>query len=198
MAYHWRRLGPREREELLALRKFVGHPWHRPPHFDISGRRTVLLTAACYEHKPVIGASISRMKDFSRLLLETADPDPVAWCVLPNHYHVLVSTEDLPGLLGNLGRLHGKTSREWNLEENSVGRKVWFGVSDRRMRSNGHYWATINYIHHNPVKHGYAKKWDEWPFSSAASYLDSEGRTAALEAWEQYPVGDYGKGWDDL
>jgi len=37
------------------------------------------------------------------------------------------------------------------------------------MRSEGHFWATLNYVHHNPVHHGYAvietsynKHRDEW------------------------------------
>jgi hypothetical protein len=65
------------------------------------------------------------------------------------------------------------------------------------LRSDSHFWATINYIHHNPVKHGHVTRWDEWPFSSAAEYLKEVGREEAIRIWKSYPILDYGKGWDD-
>ena len=64
------------------------------------------------------------------------------------------------------------------------------------MRNADHFWSTVNYIHHNPVKHGYVDQWLEWPFSSASDFLDSIGREQAMELWRKYPILDYGKGWD--
>jgi putative transposase len=55
----------------------------------------------------------------------------------------------------------------------------------------------MNYIHHNPVKHGYVRRWEAWPFSSAAEFIEKEGRERALELWTKHPVGETGKGWDD-
>jgi len=57
--------------------------------------------------------------------------------------------------------------------------------------------ATMNYIHHNPVHHGYVSDWCDWPYSSAGRFLDEVGRSRAAELWRQYPVLDYGAGWDD-
>jgi len=77
------------------------------------------------------------------------------------------------------------------------GRQVWHGVSDRAMRGPDHFWATMNYIHHNPVKHGYVRKWTEWPFSSVEDYLEEMGRENVELMWKTHPIFDYGKGWDD-
>jgi putative transposase len=96
-----------------------------------------------------------------------------------------------------LGKVHGTTSFRWNGEENQRGRKIWHSVSDRGMRNADHFWSTVNYIHHNPVKHGYVDQWTEWPFSSAGDFLDEIGRDQAVQLWKQYPLLDYGKGWDD-
>ena len=142
------------------------------------------------------------MADFCDQLLEVIQehPDlqsPAAWWVLPNHYHLLVKTADLKSLVAAMAKLHGGTSFRWNNEETCRGRKVWHGVPDRAMRSDSHFWATINYIHHNPVKHGHVTRWDEWPFSSAAEYLKEVGREEAIRIWKSYPILDYGKGWDD-
>ena len=56
----------------------------------------------------------------------------------------------------------------------------------------------IYYIHNNPVRHGYVKKWQEWPFSSAPEYLAAVGREQATAWWQEYPLLDYGAGWDEF
>ena len=95
-----------------------------------------------------------------------------------------------------MGRFHGRTSFQWNGEESTRGRKVWYKCTDRRVRSERHFWATVNYIHHNPVHHDYVQRWEEWPYSSAAAYLAELGRDEARRIWLKYPILDYGKGWD--
>ena len=196
MAYLWRKLTPERREALLAYRKLLKRPWHRPPHFD-QGAIHYHLTGACFEHRPHVGHSDDRMADFCLRLLDALAVPPAAWCVLPNHYHVLVRCSSVKEVTGDLGRLHGRLSFDWNGEEGTRGRQVWYSASDRGMRGPEHFWATVNYIHHNPVKHGYVEKWEDWPFSSAADFLEEVGREQASDLWRRYPVLDYGKGWDD-
>ena len=197
MPYLWRNLDPGKRGELIAYRRHLNRPWHRPPHLEQEGDRYYHLTAACLNHEPYIGHSPGRMAFFSHELLSAMPEPPAAWCVLPNHYHALVRCPDLKSTLQALGKLHGRTSFLWNGEENTRGRKVWCNSAERSMRSEDHFWATVNYIHHNPVKHGYVSLWNDWPFSSAADFLESVGREEALSLWKSHPILDYGKGWDD-
>ncbi len=201
MAYLWRRLTDSQRAEILTDRQMRKRPWRRPPHFD-QGNTFYHLTGACYEHRDWIGLSPQRMEEFCQALLDVFETHPscecpAAWCVLPNHYHALVRTSDLKSLVTALAKLHGGPSFQWNQEEECRGRQVWHGVADRAMRSEGHFWATVNYIHHNPVKHGYVNRWDEWPYSSAAEYLKEIGRDEAAVIWRKYPILDYGIRWDD-
>jgi putative transposase len=65
------------------------------------------------------------------------------------------------------------------------------------MKSTGHFHATINYIHHNPVKHQYVKKWSNWPWSSAIEFLQNHTRKEVMNLWKNYPIENYGQGWDD-
>ena len=196
MPYLWRRLTPEKQQALLEYRKRLKRPWHRPPHFN-QGNIHYYLTGACFEHQPHIGHSPERMAEFSGLLLDALPEPPSAWRVLPNHYHVLVRCADIKSTIRDLGKLHGSTSFRWNAGENQRGRKIWHSVSDRGMRNCDHFWSTVNYIHHNPVRHGYVTQWTDWPFSSACDYLEVVGRDQAVEFWKQYPHLDYGKGWDD-
>ncbi len=186
------------RRRALAERKQNQLPWHRPPHGDW-GEREYLLSAACYEHAPIIGTTTLRMGACEEELLATLNSQCetiYAWCVLPNHYHALVYTSKLRALLRVVGQFHGRTSWRWNGEEGKRGRQVWHDGTDRAMRSPAHFWTTLNYVHHNPVRHGYVEKWQDWPFSSAKRFPEEVGREKAERIWRAYPILDYGKGWD--
>lgn len=200
MKYAWRQMTDEQRTKALQERYSRDHPWHSPPHRGSDFESAYLFTAACYEHASVIGSSAERMNEFVNQLLAVMGSccsRIYAWVVLPNHYHVLVRTPDALNVIAELGTLHGRTSFEWNGQDHQRGRKVWHRAVETRIKSHEHQWATINYIHHNAVKHGYTQQWNEWPFSSAVSFLESVGRDEATHLWRTYPIQDYGKGWDD-
>ncbi len=199
MMYRWRRLTEEDRRDVLERRRQRGHPEHSPRHVD-SGDCAYHITAACFEHRAHIGHSMERMNAFAADWLDVLHADShkvAAWALLPNHYHALVHSDRVLALLAALGRLHGRTSHAWNGEENTRGRQVWCKAAETVMKSDGHYWATVNYIHHNPVKHRYVEKWTDWPWSSAGEWLERTGRTAAEEQWRKYPIREYGEGWDN-
>ena len=103
----------------------------------------------------------------------------IVWVILPDHYHLLFHSDRILELIEHLGR------------------KVWSGVVEIAMNSDRHFWATVNSVHNNPVKHGYADRWRDWPFGNAREYLESVGEDEAQRVWKDDPIGDYGKGWDD-
>jgi putative transposase len=196
--YRWRQLSEQERGSVLTYRRSNQLPWHSPPHYQCE-TGVYLITAACYEHRPVIGLSPARMADFERELLRdlcTSGEAVYAWVVLPNHYHALLRATNLKLLLTTLGQLHGRTSFRWNGEENRRGRKVWCNAAETGIKSDGHFYASLNYVLNNAVHHGYAKQWQDWPYSNAVEYLQVVGRNEAEQRWREYPVLDYGKAWD--
>ena len=195
--YNWRQMTEAQRAATLRLRKQLGQPWHGPPHgFE---KRWHHVSAACYDHCPIIGVTPERLAAFEKDLLCALAPvseGVSAWCVLPNHYHLLLQCMNLPAVRKALGALHGRTSHEWNATDGAGGRTCWHRCLPKPVKSESHRWATLNYIHHNPVHHGYVKRWQEWPFSSAEQYLETVGREFAERIWSEHPLFDYGKGWD--
>ena len=188
-----------QREYVLNLRKTDKRPWHSPPH-SFGHKTQFHLTAACYEHKHIIGTTSKRLSEFEHSLLDVLNKYSetiYAWCIMPNHYHVLLYSNEMKLLIGQIGRLHGRSSFTWNTEDNARGRKVWFRCLETAIKSESHFWSTVNYVHNNPVHHGYVKKWQEWCFSSASDFIDEMGSEKAVEIWEKYPTTGYGKGWDD-
>jgi putative transposase len=197
--YDWRKMSESDRTRALELRKARKLPWHTPPHLDFTVARQYLISASCYEHAPVIGKNSERMTYCEAEVLRICDglcSRIYAWCILPNHYHVLVRSDRIKELRGKLGQFNGRTSFQWNGEDHLRGRKVWYNCFERSMKSERHFWVTLNYVHHNPVHHGYVKKWTEWPWSSARRYLEEVGLERAQRTWLAYPILDYGKKWD--
>ncbi|MDX2110303.1 MAG: hypothetical protein SFY80_08700 [Verrucomicrobiota bacterium] len=198
--YIWRKLTPEARARMLEQRVRNQVPWRVPPLWEC-GHRHYLLTAACYEHLPIIGVTEERMNAFEDAILESLEPvvsQIVAWVLLPNHYHVLVSGDDVQRMRKTLGLLHGRTSRQWNLEDTRPARRVFHGSAETYMKSDRHLSATLNYIHHNPVKHRYVEKWTDWKWSSATAFLEEHGRETTAHLWKEYPIDDYGNDWDPV
>ena len=188
-----------QREKVLEDRARNGRPSHSVPHVASDTTTYYMVTAACFEHKPVIGQSPDRMTKFENDLVEILNENcqqVFAWTVLPNHYHVLIDTQNVEVVLQVLGQLHGRNSFCWNGEEDQRGRQVRCNAAETAMKSEGHYYASLNYVLHNAVHHGYVEKWADWPYCNAEQYLAASGREQAIQIWRSYPLYDYGKDWD--
>ncbi|MCU1267765.1 MAG: Transposase [Acidobacteria bacterium] len=197
--YDYRKMTLQQKREAVQYRRLRDRPWHSPPHWEFLGQRQFIISATCYEHKPVIGLTPERTAECEAGLLDMCAQfaqTTYAWCVLPNHYHLLLQTDRLAELRAEIGNFHGRSSFKWNGEDECRGRHVWYRCFDREIKSQRHFWATLNYIHHNPVLHGYVRTWQDWPWSSAAIFLERVGRERALKIWRKYPILDYGKKWD--
>jgi len=195
----WREWTPEQRRTILAERRQRHHPPHSPAHIESDHTSIYLITAACFEHVSIIGTTDDRLASFSTQLCELMHQQcrfVFAWVVLPNHYHVLCDVISLESLFQSIAKLHGRTSFEWNGEDKCRGRQTWCKAAETAMKSEGHFYASRNYVLHNPVHHGYCSKWTEWPFSSAAQYIEDVGREAAHRFWNSYPLHDFGKDWD--
>lgn len=196
--YTYRKLSPEVQKQWEKQRRITKVPWHAPAHFG-GEYKAYLITGACYEHQ-LIMESPDRMSEWQGKLIELLTKDSsselLAWVVLPNHYHVLLKT-DLATFGRRLGRLHNGISTQWNREDKKRGRKVWYRYADRAIRSERHFYATINYIHANPVKHGWIEDAKLWPWSSLSSYATRHGLSQLRNWWRDYPVDRMGDGWDD-
>jgi hypothetical protein len=64
------------------------------------------------------------------------------------------------------------------------------------IRHGSHLWTRFNYVHNNPVKHGYVRQLEDWPFSSYHYYLRTKGEEWLQDCWPRYPVIDYLEGDD--
>lgn len=195
--YDYRKWNDQQRREVVADRRFRNFPCHQPPHVKAT-KEYRIVTGTCFEHRPFLD-SPQRLDWFENTLLtslKSASYEVRSWVVLPNHYHLLLKIPDIEPFAKLVGRIHGRTSFQINREDKKRGRRVWFQYTDRVMRSDRHFYTTINYLHHNPVKHGYVDKQNEWRWSSFHTHLEQYGRRWLIDLWRDYPVREYGNKWD--
>jgi len=72
--YNWRNMTKEQQDSILKQRQFMHKPWHSPPHKTGETLRYI-LTAACYEHKNIIGLSSDRMAFFENELLNLVESE---------------------------------------------------------------------------------------------------------------------------
>ncbi|TBU75625.1 REP-associated tyrosine transposase [Phytopseudomonas daroniae] len=103
-----------------------------------------------------------------------------AWVVLPEHLHLLVRLPDGDSDFSNrLRRIKGSFSRQIPLpahRRQSLLGKGERGIWQRRfwehaIRDQEDWQRHIEYIHHNPVKHGLVDRVRDWPYSSFHAYV---------------------------
>jgi len=93
-----------------------------------------------------------------------------------------------------INRLHAITALKLNKLDNTKSRKVWYQYFDKCIRSEKDFWIRFNYIHNNPVKHGYVKNLNEledYKFSSYSQWLKKNSKEWMASCFAQYPVVDF-------
>jgi len=197
MHYAYRKMTSEEQKEVLAYRRYAGFPLHEPPHFERESN-IYLLTMTNFEHGHFMREE-SRRIEYERKLLDLITGIPESkvfgWSILPNHGHVLARV-DLTIFGQKIGRLHNGLSTQWNREDNTPGRTVWFRFTDRGIRNEGHFYAALNYCHFNAVKHGFVSAMELWRTSSVHLYLEQYSLETMNWLAVTYPVLNMGKGWD--
>jgi putative transposase len=92
----------------------------------------------------------------------------LAWCLMPNHVHVVVEMLTGHSLSDVVRSWKGFTARRANQRLRRSGPFWHADYFDRFMRNEEQLDRTINYVEQNPVKAGLVDCPDKWTWSSAA------------------------------
>jgi len=109
-----------------------------------------------------------------------ADVEVWAWCLMPNHVHLILTPSDSDGLRRALARVH----------------RSYAGIIQARRKRTGHFWqgrfgavamdeqhlaAALRYVSLNPVRARLAERAQDWRWSSTRAHLrGTEDRLTAL------------------
>jgi putative transposase len=100
-----------------------------------------------------------------------------AWCLMPNHVHLIAVPETRDGLARAIGEAHRRYTRRVNFREGWRG-YLWQGRFASFVMEGRHILAAVRYVERNPVRAGLVKRAWRWPWSSAAGHV--AGRTDVL------------------
>ena len=111
--------------------------------------------------------NIARIVEDTIFYYDKKKYDLAAWCIMPNHVHVLCSMQNGNTLSSVLHSWRSFSSNKINEQLNRRG-KVWMNeYFDRFIRNEEHFRKAVEYIHNNPVKAGLSPTPEQYPWSSA-------------------------------
>ncbi|WP_315741332.1 MULTISPECIES: transposase [unclassified Bradyrhizobium] len=117
-----------------------------------------------------------------------ADVEVWAWCLMPNHVHLILVPSDADGLRRALSRVH----------------RTYAGIVQARRKRSGHFWqgrfgavamdqahlaAALRYVSLNPVRARLVERAQDWRWSSTRAHLRGrdDGVTARAAVREIFP-----------
>jgi putative transposase len=188
-----------------------------PPHI-YEHNSCYFLSGGTVRHQRLLDSNAKRVlvRDVLKDAIRQYGVRLYAWVILADHYHLLLKTSDIAPIWKFVKRLHGDSAIRLNKADHASGRKVWYQYWDRFPRSERDFWGYFNYIHINPIKHGYVRISDgmllaedsevkiepghaldihqcllQYPHSSFHYYLREYGEEFLTDAWMRYPIPDY-------
>ncbi len=165
---------------------------YHPPH--IYQDETIYFITARTKNRENFFNTQRKCSLFSEVFersLKKFDFGMIGWVLNPNHYHILIEVSDGSMLGRFVQNLHSNLARIINKLERSEGRQIWYQYWDRCIRSERDLYTRLNYIHHNPIKHGLVLNIDEYEWSSYKIYMENKREEWLRECFEKYPIVDF-------
>jgi putative transposase len=159
---------------------------HRPAHLLLDNQH-YFITGAIHNRRRLLDAELKGvLTDLLNTIFSKAGWRLEHWVFLDNHYHLIAKSGDgsaLPGLIRDLHSKSGLAIRE----RSHCALPVWYNYWDYCLRDERDYCRHLNYLLWNPVKHGYVRDLNDWPFSSFHGLMAAEGREYLVRQFKAYP-----------
>lgn len=138
-------------------------------------------------------ADYSIYRDLLAEQLPKADVDLLAYCLMPNHVHLILIPHRVDSLARLLRKTHARYARRTNLKYDWQGH-LWQERFHSFVMDEEHLLAAGRYVELNPVRAGLCQRADEWPWSSvhfhmherADSLITAGGMRAYVGNWRTY------------
>jgi putative transposase len=137
-----------------------------------NARMTIFKNDGDYEaFERVLTQAVERME--TRLL---------AYCVMPNHWHLVVWPRKDGELSRFIGWLTLTHTQRWHAHRRSVGSgHVYQGrFKSFPVETDEHYHTVLRYVERNPLRAGLVRRAEQWRWSSLARWLRGSAEDQAL------------------
>ncbi len=106
-----------------------------------------------------------------------AEVEVWAYCLMPNHLHLIATPAHADGLAQAVGETHVRYTRRINTREGWTG-FLWEGRFKSSPMDEGYLRRCVRYVGLNPVRAGLTPRARDWPWSSVRAHV--EGRADRL------------------
>lgn len=100
-----------------------------------------------------------------------AEVEVWAYCLMPNHVHLIAAPTRAEGLAQAVGATHVRYTRKINQRERWTG-YLWQGRFASFPMDEGYLRQCARYVGLNPVRAGLVERAVDWPWSSVRAHLD--------------------------
>jgi putative transposase len=171
--------------------------WHHSPMHLFVPNMMYMVTASTLGKQHIFRGDdrLQILQDALFEVVEVYEWKLQAWAIFSNHYHFIAKApENATTLKKMIQRLHSQTSHVVNRLDSMGGRQVWFQYWDTCLTFEKSYYARLNYVHNNAVKHGLTEVASRYQFCSA-SWFETHAdevlrKKVALFAYDQVKVED--------
>jgi putative transposase len=96
-----------------------------------------------------------------------------AYCLMPNHVHIVLTPSDGDGLWRTFGELHRRYTGFINARRRTTGH-LWQGRFGSVAMDEAHFVAALRYVALNPVCARLVERAEDWRWSSTRAFLRRE------------------------
>jgi len=136
---------------------------------------------------------IGLLAEFSR----KADSEIWAYCLMPNHVHLVIVPAQEDGLRATLSQVHRRYTRQVNAREGWRGH-LWQERFHSFTMNERYLMTAVRYVENNPVAARLCTSPAQWPWSSARAHLAGQDDKVVSTApmlervsdWQAYLDGD--------
>ena len=136
------------------------------------------LTLVTHQRNPILIENIELLRQSFKVSREKYTYEIQAIVILPDHFHMIIlpeNAEDYPNIISQIKQhfsrhcdpiFYSHLSQSQSREKagyKPIWQKKYF---EHTIRTDEDYQKRFDYIHYNPVRHGYVLKTEDWQYSS--------------------------------
>jgi putative transposase len=160
---------------------------HTPNHLFLD-QAIYFVSGAIYQKRHLLAQDGHKavLLEYIREYCDKFEWELFHWVILDNHYHLILRSQEGKDLTRLFKAIHSRSAIDIHREIRRE-KPVWWNYWDYCPRNEKDTMIRINYLLYNPVKHGYAKKLQDYPYSSFHHRVEKVGRAALVEQFRTYP-----------
>jgi putative transposase len=165
--------------------------WPHAPAHRLGLEGAYMVTAGTYQKQHLFDGG-ARLSYLTKALLVLAQEHGLrlqAWSVFANHYHLIAEMEQSGSVVSFIRYLHSISAKYVNRLDETPGRKVWHQYWDTHLTYRKSYFARLNYVHTNPVRHKLVANPELYEWCSASWFANRASRSF-YETIMNFPSGN--------